>query len=250
MYMASPPHGTRIERMLTAYIDCVNAFERVHGWTIDSAVGKTLTMTYKRALQLYFTPGAFNCGPPRAVSDGSRNASISLTYIAEGPGYHVQPLSTEQRFFLQSMRAQLQFLQQSQLTVKGLLMYISTSWDIACQVANESEILGVQYMTGPIILSDETMSVQSHILLRAMKTKVNVAFEISICSGDGVANMEVAIKPSVKVVYGEELNAKKMGEFLGQKLGVRMKGVHSESGQWAKAVGELEQRLVARGLRS
>lgn len=207
-------------------------------------------MTYKRALQLYFTPGAFNSGPPQAVSDGSQNASISLTYIAEGHGYHLQPLSTEQRFFLQSMRAQLQFLQQSQVTVKGLLIYISTSWDTACQVAKESEILGVQYMAEPIILSDETMSIQSHVLLRAMKTKVNVAFEISICSGDGVADMEVAVKPSVKVVYGEGLNAKKMGEFLGQKLDARKKGVHNESGQWAKAVGELEQRLVARGLKS
>ena len=205
-------------------------------------------MTYKRALQLYFAPGAFNSGL-QAVSNGSQNASISLTYIAEGHAYHLQPLSTEQRFFLQSMRAQLQFLQQSQVTVKDLLMYISTSWDIACQVADESEILGVQYMTWPVILSDETMSVQSHVLLRAMKTKINVAFEISIYSGDGVADMEVAIKPSVKVVYGEELNAKKIGEVLGKKLDVRMKGLHSETGQWAKAVGELEQRLIARALK-
>ena len=207
-------------------------------------------MTYKRALQLYFTPGAFTSGSPQELSDGSQNASIGLTYIAEGHGYYPQPLSTEQRFFLQSMRAQLQFLQQSQVTVKGLLIYISTSWDTACQVAKESEILGVQYMAEPIILSDETMSIQSHVLLRAMKTKVNVAFEISICSGDGVATMEVAVKPSVKVVYGEGLNAKKMGEFLGQKLDLRKKGVHNESGQWAQAVEELEQRLVARGLKS
>ena len=248
--MASPRHGIPIERLLTACTDNVNALERIHGWTIDSAAGGTLTMTYKRALQLYFTPGAFNSGLPRAISDESQTASISLTYIAEGHGYHVQPLSTEQLFFLQSMRAQLQFLQQSQVTVKSLLLYISTSWDTASQVAKESEILGVQYMTKPIIFSDETMSVQSHILLRAIKTKVNVAFEISIYGGDGVANMDVAIKPSVKVVYGEELDVKKMAEFLEQKLDLRKKGVHSESGQWAKAVGELEQRLVARGLKS
>ena len=202
-------------------------------------------MTYKRGLQLYFTPGSFSSGP-RTVSDKSQNASISLTYIAEGHGYHLQPLSTEQRFFLQSMRAQLQFLQQSQVTVKSLLTYISTSWDTTCQVAKESEILGVQYMTEPIILSDETMSIQSDVLLRAMKTKLNIAFEISICNGDGVVDMEVSVKPSVKVVYGEKLNPKKMGEFLGQKLDVRKKGLHNESGQWAKAVGELEQRLVAR----
>ena len=90
------------------------------------------------------------------------------------------------------------------------------------------------------------MAIRSFILLNAMKTKVEVVFEVKVRSGDGVACLNVGVKSNAKVCYGEGLNEKKMGEFLESKIAGKGKGA-KERGVWAKAVGELEERLVARG---
>ena len=107
-------------------------------------------------------------------------------------------------------------------------------------------MLGVSYITEPTITSDEVMAIRSFILLNAMKTKVEVVFEVKVRSGDGVASLSVGVKSNAKVCYGEALNEKKMGEFLDPKIAGKGKG-SKERGVWAKAVGELEVRLVARG---
>ena len=98
-------------------------------------------------------------------------------------------------------------------------------------------------------MSDEVMAVRSFILLNAMKTKVEIVFEVKVRSGDGVASLNVGVKSNAKVCYGEELKEKAMGEFLESKItrkGKRTKG----RGVWAKAMRDLEERLVARGKKS
>lgn len=200
-------------------------------------------MTYNRTLQLFFTPASFRSSESPAKLE---NSPISLTYIADAHEYHPQPLTTEKRFFLQIMRAQLQCLQQSQTKVKDLLAFVSSSWETASTIAEQARVLGVSYITEPTITSDEAMAIRSFILLNAMKTKVEVVFEVKVRSGDGVASLSVGVKSRAKVCYGEGLKEKKMGEFLESKIAVKGKGA-KESGVWAKAVGELEQRLVARG---
>ena len=107
-------------------------------------------------------------------------------------------------------------------------------------------MLGVHFRTEPAILSDEKMAVNSSVLLRATKTKVDIAFEVGIRSGEGVAGLDVTVKPSVRIVYGESLNGKKMGDFLEQKLGAK-KAEHGEGARWVQVIGELEERLIARG---
>lgn len=153
---------------------------------------------------------------------------------------------TEKRFFLQIMRAQLQCLQQSQTKVKDLLAFVSSSWEIASTIAEQARLLGVSYITEPTITSDEVMAIRSFILLNTMRTKVEVVFEVRVRSGDGVASLGVGVKSSAKVLYGEGLKEKKMGEFLESKIAGKGKGA-KERGIWAKAVRELEERLVARG---
>lgn len=223
----------------------MKTLERDHGWTIASAVDDTLTMTFRGALQLYFSPGVFRTNDAHEDVADSDNAPIRLTYIADSHEHHPQPLSTEKRFFLQFMRAQLQSLQQSHVLVKDLLHFISSSWQRACQVAEEARMLGVHFRTEPAILSDENMAINSSVLLRATKTKVNIAFEVGIRGGAGVTGLDVTVKPSARVVYGEPLNGKKMGDFLEQKLGARRDG-HGEGTRWVQVVGELEERLIAR----
>ena len=220
----------------------VDALEASYGWSITSATSHTLTLNYKRTLHLFFIPSSFLPNDSNDSAAGSENAPISLTYIGDAQEYHPQPLTTEKRFFLQIIRAQLQCLQQSQTKAKDLLAFVGRSWDTACSIAEEARALGVGYITEPTIMADEVMAAQSMILLQAMRTKVEVAFEVRVRSGEGVSGLGVSVKAQARVVYGETLNEKKMSEFLESKI----KGVKGY-GIWLHATRELEQRLIARG---
>lgn len=144
------------------------------------------------------------------------------------------------------MRVQLQCLQQSRTKASDLLAFVSSSWEFASTIAEQARVLGVGYIIEPTITSDEVMAIRSFILLNAMKTKVEVVFEVKVRSGDGVAPLSVGVKSSAKVSYGEGLKEKKMGEFLESKVAGKGKGGKGRN-VWAKAVGELEERLMARG---
>ena len=124
-------------------------------------------------------------------------------------------------------------------------MFVSSSWEIASTIAEQARLLGISYITEPTITSDEVMAIRSFILLNAVKTKVEVVFEVKVRSADGVASLGVGVKADAKVSYGEGLKEKKMGEFLELKITAKAKG-GKEKGVWAKAVRELEERLVAR----
>ena len=215
---------------------------------ITSAADSALTMTYKSNLQLYFTPHCFQSDKLRLGTDiVQTNAPISLAYIADTRDDHPQPLTTEKRFFLQILRAQLQFLNQSKVKVTELLNFVSSGWEKACYVAEEIRILGTQNITEPTILSDEILAVRSLIILKEMQTKIGVALEVGVRTGAGASGIDIIVKPSADVVYGEELNVKKMVDFLEQKACGKRKEKDSHVGQWAQAVKDLEQRLVARG---
>ena len=205
-------------------------------------------MTYKGTIQLFFAPHSFqtNYGQTEATLTQT-NAPISLGYIADAHQYHPKPLTTEKRFFLQVLRAQLQFLEQSKVKVNELLTFVGSSWERACNIAEEARTLRVRYISEPTILSDEILAIRSIILLRDIRTKVAIDFEVSVRSVAGTIGIDVAVEPSARVVYGEELNAKKMSDFLSQKLGGKRKGKDSNIGRWAQIVRELEERLVARG---
>ena len=220
----------------------VDSLEATHGWTIAAANNLALTMTYKRSLQLFFTPSAFLPKDSEAETGAGENAPISLTYISDAHEYRPQPLTTEKRFFLQIIRAQLQCLQQSSTKVKNLLRFVAESWQSACAIVDEARILGISYITEPTITSDDVMAIRSSILLRPMRTKVAVDFEVKVRSGQSVDALDVGVKASAKVVYGESLKEKKMAEFLESKI----KGV-GRRGAWAEAVKELEERCLARG---
>ena len=237
-----------LELILICSTANVNSLEKAHGWSITSATGQTLTISYQNTLQLFFTPASFvpnNSSHPAHCE----NSPISLTYIADADEYHPLSLTTEKRFFLQIMRAQLQCLQQNQIEIKDLLEFVSYSWKQASSVIEEARLLGVGYITESTITADEVMAVRSILLLRSMRTKIEMAFEVSVQSGEGVTPLDVKMKPSARVVYGEDLKEKKLAEFLEQKV----KSVESESksgsgsGIWVGALRELEGKLLLRG---
>ncbi|KAK5170827.1 hypothetical protein LTR04_003085 [Oleoguttula sp. CCFEE 6159] len=215
----------------------LKALESQHGWTIVSASGPTLTMTYQNQLQLFFTPSSFL---PTATS--SSDLPISLTYIADSVPHRSQLLTTEKRFFLQLMRAHLQCLAQSQTKIKDLLDFISGGWTTALSISGAVERLNRQFVTDTSILSDERLVVKAMMLLPMLQTKVSVSFEIGAAVGGGKrgAVVETNVKADVRVVYGEKYDEGKMTEFLGKKLSGSVEG-------WVEGVAELRGKLIARG---
>ena len=208
--------------------------EHTHGWSIVTATSASLTMTYRSVLQLFFHPPAFN------ISEvNQENAPISLTYIADNQEHRLQPFTTEKRFFLQIIRAQLQCLQQSTTSIPSLLHFITSSWASACAVAEESRLLDTQFITSSSIFSDEKLAVHGIILLQAMATKVQVGFEVNVKSKAGVESMRIKTNATARVIYGEGLKEKMMGEFLEKRVG--------QGKSWVEAVCELEDKLRARG---
>ena len=139
------------------------------------------------------------------------------------------------------MRARLQCLLQPLTPIKDVLTFVSSTWEHANRISDEVQASNITYITIPEIQSDDVLAVKACVLLREMKTKVEVAFEVNV-DAEGL-EMAVDLKTRAKVIYGEALNETKMGDFLGQKI------VKEKLG-WAKALRELEGRLIARGKKS
>lgn len=229
-------HYSRIDHFTDPHIDSVSTIERTYGWSITSASSTSLIMTYRSTLQLFFHPSSFNT----SISS-QENAPIGLTYIADTREHRSQPLTTEKRFFLQIIRAQLQCLQQSTTSIPSLLHFITSSWASACAVAEESRLLFTQLITSSSIVSDEQLTIHATILLQAMVTKVEVRFEVNVKSREGVETTKTKIKATARVVYGEALKEIMMGEFVEKRIG--------QGSSWVEAVCELEEKLRARGKR-
>ena len=222
------------QALFNLHLDTVSKLENTSGWSILSASSATLTMTYRSILQLFFHPPAFNTS-----TTAQENAPISLTYLADTHEYRPEQLTTEKRFFLQMMRARLQCLQQPTTSIPSLLHFVASSWASACSVADQARLLDSQFITTSSILSDEKFVVHATILLREMITKVEVGFEVNVKNMGGVEAMEMRTTAIARVVYGERLKEKMMGEFLEKKIG--------QGKKWVEAVEELEEKLRARG---
>ncbi|KAL8778276.1 MAG: hypothetical protein Q9213_007496, partial [Squamulea squamosa] len=187
---------------VAALQESVTALEETYGWKIVSASGPALTMTYKDSLQLYFAPSSFLPSTSSLPPKNTENSPISLTYIADTHEYHPKPLTTEKRFFLQIIRAQLQCLNQSSTSTPDLLGFISRNWDVALTIAEEVRSLNTQYITTTSIVSDEVMNVQAILLLQQIKTKLEVGFQVQARGGEGVEGiregLEVAVRSDVR----------------------------------------------------
>ncbi|GAB7353697.1 hypothetical protein MBLNU459_g4101t1 [Dothideomycetes sp. NU459] len=220
----------------------VERIEQQAGWTITSASAATLTMTYCNSLQLFFDTSTF-ASPSSSQSTPIKkeNAPISLTYIAAS----TSPLTTDKRFFLQLMRAQLQCLDQAKTSVKHLLRFVSSGWDVTVRVAEAIRKLSIDFPVETQILSDERLGIDVSMLLPKVETRVLIAFEIAaaveIGGKDGSFRVGTGVGVKGSVVYGEQYNERNMGEFIGKRI------AGHNFGGWDEAVRELRLRLVATG---
>jgi len=216
----------------------VTKIEEGTNWAIVTASSTSLTMVYNQHLQLFFNIASFL--PVAKTATNLQNTSISLTYVGDTSERHPSPLTTEKRFFLQLMRVHLQCLIQHQTDVKELLGFISTGWSSALSVVNEIRQLDISYVTTCSILSDERLEVKAMMLLPGLKTKVQIAFEVSAMAE--AKGIKCRITPKVEVAYGEPFKSNKMADFLKERVVKDVGG-----GSWARAVDDLKGKLLAQG---
>lgn len=196
----------------------------------------TITMTYKRDLELYFHPSAFATQSPK-----QSNAPISLTYLPADS----KPMNTTLRFHLQLLRASLQALPQSTTRIPDLLASVSQAWDTALTVVETQRRLNLETLTTARIVSDEHLAIDAFVLLPKVKTKVMVSFSITCRSSGGEGGgltLESDVGVEAKVVYGEGYNDAKMTKFVSDRVARGLEG-------WDEVVRELRQRLEAQGLK-
>ena len=218
----------------------VDAIESKHGWAIASASGPGLTLTYHNALSLFVQPENFH---PHA-DPASLNGPISLT-LANPPALTSssdEAVATSARFFLQLLRAHLLAIPQSRTPLRSVLSLVAAGHALSTSVAAQIDALrNACFPTEVSIVSDTQLEVKARVVLRATRTVVEARFTVhaSTESGKEEIGMGAWVAAEAKVVYGEELKERRMGEFLMEK-------VAGQIGGWAEAVGELEARLVAK----
>ena len=230
--------------MLTPPKDKVDAIEKAHGWTITGVSGNTTSMTYRKEIELVFDLSSFLSKKPKTKQP--RNSRIDLWYIGANRELNPLPLTPEKEFFLQSIRDHIRGLPQAQTLVKDLLSAVSTSWNKAAGVVDNIRLLNISCPTEISKTSDSSILVQSSLMITPLATKVQLSITLESNSREG--GIEVHIRPSATVAYGERFNEPKMGEFLLNRLGefVEEKG-KSTNGSWGDVVAELGEKLLARG---
>ncbi|KAF2402789.1 Spc7-domain-containing protein [Trichodelitschia bisporula] len=221
----------------------LDAIEQRTGWSVVAVTAspKTLTLKYRSDLELFLNPDAFIT--KKASPASGPNSPISLTYVGDvsQPSSRARPLTTTKRFFLQLLRAHVHALPQCETRVQTLTGTISAVWDAALRIAEGVRKLDLVFMTKEVILGDETMAVDTVLLLTKLKTKVQIRFEVVARLGEGTVSVEVGVK--AKVAYGERYDEAKMSEFLKQFVN----GGDDDAIRWVTGMEDLQARLIKRG---
>ena len=221
----------------------MDKLEKEHGWTIAGVSGTTISMTYRKEIELVFDAASFSNS---ARTKRAPNSRVDLWYIAVTRESRSAPLTPELDFFLKNIRDHVRGLPQAQTTIRTLLREVSTAWNKANAVATSIRLLKVSRPTEITKTSDNSILVKSTLLIAPLTTKVEITFQLT-CHG-GIGGINVSISSSAAVVYGERFNEQKMGEFLLSRCGNHIE----EKGQatkvsWGAAAAELGEKLLARG---
>ena len=249
----------------------VDALEKKSGWAVTGAQGTTLSMAYRREIELVFDVAAFRPGR-------HGNAQIDLWYIGHTRTRDPQPCTPETEFFLQCIRDHVRGLKQAETHPGNLLKVVRASWVTAKQAANQIRHLNLTFPTKTTKTSDTSIAVTASILLVPLRTKVEVTLHLRSLGSGAVAasssaaaaatnkparGLRIAVSSEARVVYGEPFNAAKMGEFLAARIGKRVptgtasaaaavsaKKSKSKLGAdyyWVDMMEELKAKLLARG---
>ena len=223
-----------VEHSLTDSAVRVDAVEKEHGWAVTGLSGTTLSMAYRREIELVFDIASFQPHQP--------NSRIDLWYIADGREHNPVPKSAEKEFFLHCIRDHIRSLPQSQTKLPVLLDVVRAGWEKARLVSSHVNRVNTTFPTTVTKTSDSSIAMTSSLLLVPLETRVEVTIHLHCRSSP--AGIDVGLSAEGNVVYGEHFNVGKIGEFLGTRIGDR---VAAKGEDWSDVVVELQQRLIARG---
>lgn len=239
----------------------VDALEKKSGWAVTGAQGTTLSMAYRREIELVFDVAAFRPGR-------HGNAQIDLWYIGHLRNRDPQPCTSETEFFLQCIRDHVRGLKQTETHPGNLLKIVRASWDTAKQAATQIRHLKLTFPTTTAKTSDTSIAVIISILLVPLRTKVEVKLHLRSLGCGAFAStkkdprgLRIAVSSEARVVYGEPFNAARMGEFLAARIGKRvLKNAAAATAAakisktrlesdyyWVDMIEELTTKLLARG---
>jgi len=236
--------------MLTDVTARTDEIEKKHGWAITGISDTTISMSYRREIELVFDIGAFQQSQQAKRGKSQPNSRIDLWYIAASREHNPLPSTAEKDFFLQCIRDHVRGLPQSTTKASHLLKVVSAAWDKANTVANQVRFLNLTFLTTVTKTSDTSICVKASLVLIPLKTRVEVRVHLqSIATGQGV---EVTVTPEARVVYGEQFNVSKMTEFLSEKLGGQVidrvqDQTQGKMSTWSDAMLELHRKLLAKG---
>ncbi|KAK5992720.1 Kinetochore spc7-like protein [Cladobotryum mycophilum] len=219
---------------VNSFKERVDAVEKEHGWTVTGISGSTLSMTYKREIEIVFDITSFQSHQP--------NSRIDLWYIADSREANPLPKTVEKEFFLQCIRDHVRAMPQSRTKISDLLSTVRTAWDKANIVSHQVDRINVTFPTKVTKTSDSSISMTSSLLLIPLETRVEVTLNLSGFSGPDGVNVDISTE--AKVLYGEQFNVGKVGEFLATRIGNK---VGSGDEEWSNVVLELHEKLIARG---
>ncbi|KAK8064884.1 hypothetical protein PG994_007522 [Apiospora phragmitis] len=217
----------------------VNEIEKEHGWTIAGLSGTTVSMTYRREIEVVFDLGAFQ--------DAKTASHVDLWYIAANREKNSQPKSVEKDFFVQCIRDYIRGLVQARAKISTLLRATGAAWNKANAAADDIRLLNCTFPTEVARTSDSSIAAKIDMLLVPLETKVQLTLGLqSQPTPDGI---EFHIVPQAQVVYGEHFKIDKVCEYLSTRLGERVttKKENEAVESWSDVVVELHERLVARG---
>ncbi|KAK8122360.1 chromosome segregation protein [Apiospora sp. TS-2023a] len=217
----------------------VDEIENEHGWTIAGILGTTVSMTYRREIEVVFDI--------RAFQDAKTTSHIDLRYIAADREKNPQPKTVEKDFFVQCIGDYVRGLVQARAKISTLLRAIGAAWDKADAAADNIRLLNCTFPTEVARTSDSSIAAKIDMLLVPMQTKVQLTLDLeSQPTPDGI---EFRILPQAQVVYGEQFKIDKVCEYLCTRLGERVttKKENNAVESWSDVVVELHERLIARG---
>ncbi|OAA57375.1 chromosome segregation protein [Niveomyces insectorum RCEF 264] len=247
----------------------VDLLEKKSGWSVTGAQGTTLSLAYRREIELVFDVASFRAG--------QANTQIDLWYLgprtqdarSRADDLHAGDLAGPE-FFLPCIRDHVRSLRQAETHPAHLLKVVRASWDTARQAANQIRHFNLTFPTTTTKTSDTSLAVTVSVLLVPLQTKVEVTLHLrslgcTVPARAGsttgtAARLRIAVAAEARVVYGEPFNASKMGEFLSTRIGGRVaprrhKAVYAGKAAaadrpvefWVDAVEELRGKLLARG---
>lgn len=235
-----------------------------------------VTMSYQDQLQLKFYPGLLHIDSNKdSLPNPKSDTPIELSYCpgngmkSNARAHRISPISL---LILKSLQAHVARVNQSKITPKQLLRFISEAWDLASNVEEEARMLGFHGVTNlqladnkensslrarctllGTVISSDSATVKSHPSKN--KSRIDVDFAVTTRIPESkdesdIGTLDIQTEVLASKIYGfgtdnsTGLSEKEMRSILSKELrGHNKSGAKLGNGVWSKAVQMLSGKV-------